>query len=73
MYHFADDTNLFRTSKPELVLVNCDNKHLNNWLSADKISIDVEKTDLVRFKSPRKLLSDEMKIKRTEMEKGCIH
>ena len=48
-------------------------KHLNNWLSADKISINVEKTDLVRFKSPRKLFSDEMKIKLTVMEKGCIH
>ena len=26
-------------------------KHLNNWLSANKISLSVEKTELVIFKS----------------------
>ena len=38
-------------------------KHLNNWLSANKISLYVEKTELVLFKSPRKVLLDETKIK----------
>ena len=38
-------------------------KHYNNPLSANKISVNVEKTELVIFKSPRKLLLDEMKIK----------
>ena len=38
-------------------------KHLNNWLSANKISLNVEKTELVIFKSPRKVLLDEIKIK----------
>ena len=36
-------------------------KQLNNWLSANKISLNVEKTELVIFKSPRKILSDEIK------------
>ena len=40
-------------------------KQLNNWLSANKISLNVEKTELVIFKSPRKVLSDEIKIKLT--------
>ena len=40
-------------------------KQLNNWLSANKISFNVEKTELVIFKSPRKVLSDEIKIKIT--------
>ena len=31
-------------------------KHLNNWLSANKISLNVEKTELVIFKSSRKVL-----------------
>ena len=44
-------------------LVNHDMKQLNNWLSANKISLNVEKTELVIFKSPRKVLSDEIKIK----------
>ena len=37
-------------------------KQLNNWLSTNKISPYVKKTELVRFKSPRKVLSDEIKI-----------
>ena len=40
-------------------------KQLNNWLSANKISRNVEKTELVNFKSPRKVLFDEIKIKLT--------
>ena len=40
-------------------------KQLNNWLSANKISLNVEKTELVIFKSPRKVLSDEIKVKLT--------
>ena len=40
-------------------------KHLNNWLSANKISLNIEKTELVIFKSPRKVLLDEIKIKRS--------
>ena len=38
-------------------------KHLNNWLSAYKISLNVEKTELVIFKSLRKVLQDKIKIK----------
>ena len=37
-------------------------KHLNNWLSANKIYLNVKKTELVIFKSVRKVL-DEIKIK----------
>ena len=38
-------------------------KHLNNWLSANKISLNIRKTELVIFKSPKKLLLHEIKIK----------
>ena len=44
-------------------LANHEMKQLNNWLSANKTSLNVEKTELVFFKSPRKVLSDEIKIK----------
>ena len=30
-------------------------KHLNSWFSANKISPNIEKTELVIFKSPRKV------------------
>ena len=66
LHPFADDTNLFHTSKPVKnvnKLVNRDVKHLNNWLSTNKISLNVEKTELVILKFPRKVLPDEIKIK----------
>ena len=46
VHHFADDTNLFHTSKSVKnlnKLVNCDMKHLNNWLSENRFSLNVEK------------------------------
>ena len=66
MHHFADNANLFHISKSVKnlnKLVNHDMKHLNNWLSANKISLNVEKTELVIFKTPRTVLLDEIKIK----------
>ena len=66
--HFADYINLFHTNKSVKnlnKLVNHDMKQLNNWLSVNKISLNFEKTELVIFKSPRKVLSNEIKIKFT--------
>ena len=66
VHDFADDTNLFHRSKSVKNLnkqISRDMKLLNNWLSANKISLNVEKTELVIFKSPRKVLLDEIKIK----------
>ena len=63
VHHFANDTNLFHTGmsvKNLNKLVNRDMKHLNNWLSANKISLYVEKAELVIFKSPKKVLPDEI-------------
>ena len=65
VHHFANDTNLFHTNKSKKNLnkpVNHDMKQLNNWLSANYISLNVEKTELVIFKFPRKVISDEVKI-----------
>ena len=68
VHEFADDTNLFHTSKSLKKLnklVNRDMKHLNNWLGANKVSLNVETTELVILKSPRKVLLDEIKVKLT--------
>ena len=68
VHHFVDDTNLFHTNKSAKdlnKLVNHDMKQLNNWLSANKISLNVEKTELVIFKNPMKVLSEVIKIKLT--------
>ena len=66
IYININDTNLFYTSKSVKnlnKLANRDMKHLNNWLSANKIYLNVEKTELVIFESPRKVILGETKIK----------
>ena len=68
VHHFPHDTNLFHTNKSLKnlnKLVNNKMKQMNNWFKPNKISLNVEKTKLVIFKSPRKVLSDEIKIKLT--------
>ena len=37
-------------------------RRFNNWLSENKISLNVEKTEQIIFRSPRKVLCDAMKI-----------
>ena len=59
VHHFADDTNLLCLSnsiKKLNKLVNADLKHLVNWLNANKISLNMKKTEMVIFKSKQKNL-----------------
>ena len=65
VHHFADDTNLhFGKSMIKLnKYVNLDMKNLTDWLNANKISLNVEKTEFVIFKHQRKKLDGEVKIK----------
>ena len=44
-------------------LINYDLKNLSNWLNANKIMLNVTKTELVIFKPKRKKLDFEFKIK----------
>ena len=59
-YHFAGNTNIIK-SKQLLErlskLVNKDLSNLSNWLRANKLSLNVERTELVIF-GPRKLKMD---------------
>ena len=53
VYDFADDTNLLHFSKSITKLntyVNLDMKNLTDWLNANKISLNVQKTELLIFK-----------------------
>ena len=65
--HFADDTNLLFLSnsiKKLNKLVNADlKKHLTNWLNANKISLNVKKTEMVIFKSKWKKFEGDLEIK----------
>ena len=66
VHHFADDTNLLclnNSIKKLNKLVNTDLKHLVNWLNANKISLNVKKTEMVIFKSNQKKFEGDLKIK----------
>ena len=66
VYHFNDNTNLLHFSKSITKLnkyVNLDMKNLTNWLNANKISLNVQKTELVIFKHQRTKINSEVKIK----------
>ena len=60
MYHFLDDTNLFHANKSL--------KNLNEPVNRDikQLNVNAEKSEPIMFKSRRKVLSDEMKIKDTK-------
>ena len=63
---FSDDTNLIHFSKSVYRLnkyVNLDLKNLTYWLNANRISLNVKKTELVIFKHQRKKLNSPIKIK----------
>ena len=66
VHHFADNTNLliiYKSLKRLNKLLNSDLKNLTNWLNANKISLNVSKTELIIFKPKRKPLDFNMKIK----------
>ena len=66
VHHFTDNTNLIHFSKSVNRLNKCVNLGLNNliyWLNANRISMNVKKTELVTFKHQRKKLDSQIKIK----------
>ena len=66
VHHFADDTNLLNFNscvKSINKQVNYDLKNLSNWLKANKILLNVGKTELVLFTSSKKQLDCDLKFK----------
>ena len=66
VHQFADDINLLclgNSIKKLNKLVNADLKRLVNWLNANKISLNVIKTEMVIFKSKQKKSEGDLKIK----------
>ena len=62
VHDFADDTNLLHSDKSKK-FVNIDLKNLVNWLNANKISLNVKKTEVVILIFKRKKFNDIVKIK----------
>ena len=65
VHHFADDTNLLNINKSPKHLnkfINIDLKNLTKWLNANKISLNVSKTEMVLFRPKRKSMDFSLKI-----------
>ena len=66
VHHFADDTNLICLGnfiKKLNKLVNTDLTRLVNWLNANKILVNVKKTEMAILKSKQKKFEGDLKIK----------
>ena len=64
--HFADDTNLLLTNSSLKQLkkhLNIDLSLMSNWLKANKISLNVSKTELLIFRHPNKQINYKLKVK----------
>ena len=56
VHHFEYDTNLLNFNScvnSVNVQVNIDFKNLTNWVKANEVSLNTEKTELVPFTSPK--------------------
>ena len=65
-HHFADDTNLLHINDSIKKLnkaVNSDLRNLTNWFNANKISLNVSKTELILFKPKMKKLDFDLKLR----------
>ena len=66
VHHFADDTNLLYVNKSLKNIgsrVNRDLKGLTDWLKANRISLNVSKTEYIIFRNHKKIIDYDLKIK----------
>lgn len=66
VYHFADDTNLLYYNKDPKQLskvMNRDLATLYDWLCANRLSLNVAKTEFTIFKPPHKVLESRITLK----------
>ena len=66
MHHFADDTNLlFSNKNPKVMekILNQELKSVFEWLCANRLSINVTKTEFIIFKPPKRLLNQRIVLK----------
>ena len=61
--HFADDTNILYRNKSLRKInqrINFDLGNINEWLRANRITLDTDKTKIIMFRTPRKALTRKM-------------
>lgn len=65
-HHFADDTSLTFSNdcfKTFATKINSDLRNISHWLRGNKLSADVEKTELTLFRRKKGKLIEDIKIK----------
>ncbi len=66
VFHFADDTNLlFSHENPDKLhnIINQELKVLFNWLCANRLSLNVSKTEFIIFRPPKKTILNRVTLK----------
>ena len=66
VHHFADDTNLLCINMSLKVLckkVNFDLKGITDWVNATRISLNVNNSEFIIFRSPRKPVDYDINIR----------
>ena len=66
VHHFADDTNLLYINKSLKNIgsrINSDLKGLTDWLNANCISLNINKTEFILFRNRNKSIHNDLKIK----------
>jgi hypothetical protein len=66
VFHFADDTSLICSNSSLKAIkkrVNIDLKLLYHWLNANKISLNVSKTDVILFRHKNKQINYDVRLK----------
>ncbi len=65
VHHFADDTNLLFTHKnPKIIQKTIDKelKELVEWLRANRLSLNADKTEFIIFRPPRQSPNDRITL-----------
>ena len=66
--HFADDTNLLYSSSSLKLINKCINHGLKlivHWLQANRISLNVNKTDIILFRTKSKTINKNMNFRKS--------
>ena len=73
---FADDTNIFDTNKEPKALINNVNSELHkimNLLNANKLSLNIDKTHFILFKTKGKIITNNCKVYMNHQEISVVN
>ena len=71
-YVFADDTNIFYSSRDLITLqkvMNRELKKVKKWLDATQLALNIDKTNFVIFHSPQKKIAEQIKFMKKKIQR----